>query len=217
MAKFPLMEGRSIKGHIVMLAAASLVLSACASGGIGGLSLPSRSSSTSDTAPSGPQVTQTASDVANVGTVVDPTTQKVLTNSKPIRGYCPQVSILSETNVFRIYERGGEGQAESLKHQATITQTARECTTLGAEMFIKVGVAGRVLAGPKGQSTKATLPLRVVVRQNDDVLYTKLHKIPVTLTPPDRSALFAKVDEAIAIATPQERNVRILVGFDTGS
>lgn len=209
-----LFPGRSGKGQIVLIAAASLMLTACASGGLGGLSLPKRASNPTNPDGTTPSITQTATDVAKAGAIVDPTTQKILANSKKLNAYCPTVSVLGDTNIFQTYERGGEGQPQQLQHQATITQTARECTTLGAEMFIKVGVAGRVLAGPKGQNSKAVLPLRIVVRQNDDVLYTKLHKVSVKLTPPDRSALFAKVDEAIAIGTPQERNVRILVGFD---
>lgn len=214
MAKSFPMKSRTMQGRIVMIAATGLMLSACASGGLGGLSLPNRASSPVNADGTTPSITQTASDVAKAGTIVDPTTQKILANSKKLNAYCPTVSVLGDTNIYKTYEKGGEGQAQKLKHQATITQTARECTTLGAEMFIKVGVAGRVLAGPKGQNGKVVLPLRIVVRQNDDVLYTKLHKVPVTVTPPDRSALFAKVDEAIAIGTPQERNVRVLVGFD---
>ena len=198
-------------GRMTLVAAMGLALGACASGGVGGLSLPGSQSSQDST----PAVQQSARDVANAGNVVDQTTMQVLANAKQLSGYCPTVSVLGDTNVFQTYAKGQQGNAQGLIHQATITQTARECTALGAEMFIKVGVAGRVLSGPKGMnSSKAVLPLRIVVRQDDNVLYTKLHKVSVSLTPPDRSALFAKVDEMIAIDSPQERNVKILVGFD---
>ena len=188
------------------------VLAGCASGG---LSLPGFGNDAPKT-PVANGVQSTASDVANAGSITDDTTRLVLSNPKKLTGYCPTVSILGETNVIEQLDTKGKGTAaQNLIHQATITQTARECTTLGAEMFIKVGVAGRVLGGPKStQRTSATLPLRIVIRQQDSVLYTKLHKIKVSLNTPDRSALFAKVDEGIAIPTPSERNVQILVGFD---
>ena len=194
---------------VFVIAAAGLLLAGCASG-VGGLTLPGSASS------SQPAVQSSASDVANAGTIMDDTTRIVLSNPKKITGYCPSIGILGDTNIFQSYAKGGDGNAQMLIRQASITQTARECTTLGAEMYIKVGVAGRVLGGPKStDSSKAVLPLRIVVKQQDDVLNTKLHKVGVALTPPDRSALFAKVDEGIAIPTPNQKNVQILVGFDT--
>ena len=187
-----------------------LSLAGCA-GGIGGFG--TTGSQTSDTG-----LQSSMSDVANAGAVVDETTQLVLSDPRKLTGYCPNVSILDDTNIYQTFTRGNENNAQEMIHQASITQTARECTTLGAEMFLKVGVAGRVLGGPKsGETSKVTLPLRIVVRQEDRVLYSHLYKVPVTLTPPDRSALFAKVEEAIAIPTPQDRNVQILVGFDSDS
>ncbi|SNY92027.1 hypothetical protein SAMN04515647_2277 [Cohaesibacter sp. ES.047] len=163
-------------------------------------------------------VQTTASDVSNSGKVVDETTQLVLSNANKLNGYCPTIAILGDTNAYQSYTRGNAGNAHELIYQASITQTARECTSLGAEMFLKVGVAGRVLGGPKSSdNSKAVLPLRIVVKQEDTLLYSQLHKVTVQLNPPDRSGLFAKVDEAIGIPSPQERNVEILVGFDSGN
>ena len=207
---------------LAAMGALGLSLSGCATGP-GGLRMPTFGSSSADapqaasTIATTPGVTSSARDVANAGTIVDSTTNLILNNAKKINGYCPSVSILGDTNVYQNYARGGEGNPNMLIHQANITQTARECTDMGAEMYIKVGVAGRVLGGPKSTAKdKAVLPLRIVVKQHDKVLYSKLHKVPVMLAPPDRSGLFAKVDEAIAIPMPRERNVQILVGFDSG-
>ncbi|WP_319530920.1 hypothetical protein [uncultured Cohaesibacter sp.] len=163
-------------------------------------------------------VQTTANDAANRGKVVDETTQLILSNANKLNGYCPSVNILGDTNVYQSYTKGNDGNAHELIYQASITQTARECTSLGAEMFLKVGVGGRVLGGPKSvDNGKATLPLRIVVKQEDKLLYSQLHNVTVALNPPDRSGLFAKVDEAIGIPAPQERNVEILVGFDSGT
>ncbi len=213
-----MMKSLPSTGRLLSLLAVGLMLSACSSGGPGSLGLPSLTGKgPRGAAADNPNARQTATEVSNAGSIIDDTTRMVLANPKKLTGYCPALSILGDTNIYQSYEGRGTGNANLLKHQATITQTARECTTLGAEMYIKVGIAGRVLAGPKGENSKAVLPLRIVVKQLDEVLYTRLHKIPVKLTPPDRSALFAKVDEAIAIPTPAERNVQILVGFDATS
>ena len=200
--------------HSVMFAGLCLALAGC-TGTLGNLGLPNVQSGP---AASNPQARQSASDVAGASGITDETTRLLLSNPKKLTGYCPPVRILGDTNVYQSFDKKHQGSANHMIHQGTITQTARECTTLGAEMYIKVGVAGRVLAGPLGENKKAVLPLRIVVRQSGtEVLYTKMHKIPVTLTPPDRSAMFAKVDDGIAIPTPAERNVEILVGFDTTS
>ena len=198
--------------------ALGMALTGCVgTGGTGGFSLP-KLSQTQKTNPAN-TVTSSAQDVAGLDGITDETTRLILSNPKKLSGYCPQVQILDSTNVYRSFARGGEGKAQKLIHQATITQTARECTTLGAEMYIKVGTAGRVLGGPAASDTStAMLPLRIVVKEGSDkVLYTRLHKIAVKLNPPDRSAFFAKVDENIAIPTPQEHNIVILVGFDATS
>jgi hypothetical protein len=208
---------------LAAVGALGLSLSGCITGP-GGMKMPSFGNKSTDSqatspasAPATPGATSSAADVANGGAIVDSTTNLILSNAKNINGYCPSVSILGDTNVYQSYAKGGEGNANMLIHQANITQTARECTNMGAEMFIKVGVAGRVLGGPKSTGKdKAVLPLRIVIKQKDTVLYSQLHKVPVMLAPPDRSGLFAKVDEGIAIPTPRERNVQILVGFDSG-
>nr|WP_321454420.1 hypothetical protein [uncultured Cohaesibacter sp.] len=207
---------------LAAVGALGLGLSGCITGP-GGMKMPTFGSSNTaspaaaSSAPDAPGVTSSARDVASGGPIMDSTTNLILNNAKQINGYCPSVSILGDTNVYQTYAKGGDGNANMLIHQANITQTARECTDMGAEMYIKVGVAGRVLGGPKSaDKEKAVLPLRIVIKQKDNVLYSKLHQVPVMLAPPDRSGLFAKVDEGIAIPAPQTRDVQILVGFDSG-
>ncbi|TLP45673.1 MULTISPECIES: hypothetical protein [Cohaesibacter] len=196
------------------VSALGLLLAGCASG----VSLPTFGSKAEKTS-SANGVEMTQAEAANAGAIVDDTTRMMLSNPKKFAGYCPSVSILGDTNVVQRFDKRGVGSKDqNLIYQGVINQTARECAMLGAEMFIKVGVAGRVLGGPRStQKTVAELPLRIVVRQQDNILYSKLHKIKVSLNTPDRSALFAKVDSGIAIVTPSERNVQVLVGFDSQS
>ncbi|MCV6547823.1 MAG: hypothetical protein OIF56_11160 [Cohaesibacter sp.] len=191
------------------------------SGGAGGLSVPSLGglgAGSKTIHPVEPAPTSSASDIAKTGVITDEATRLMLSNPKKLTGYCPSVSVLGDTTYYQSFERNHDGDQRYLIYQGVITQTARECTNLGAEMYIKVGIAGRVLAGPKGETAKALLPIRVVIREvGGDVLYSKLHKVSAQITPPDRSALFAQIDDAIPIPTPDKRNLKILVGFDSGA
>src|SRR5207237_681170 len=64
---------------------------------------------------------------------------------------CPKAEIRAGTETLRTFEVGSNGGDANLAWQATITNTARECSILGAEVGIKAGISGRALLGPKGK------------------------------------------------------------------
>ncbi|MCP4381163.1 MAG: hypothetical protein GY798_07050 [Hyphomicrobiales bacterium] len=118
-----------------------------------------------------------------------------------------------------VYERGHENERDHIRHQASISNTARECSQNGSTLSIKVGVSGRVLAGPKGGPGSVTLPLRVaVVKQigGTSPVYSNLFKIPVTITPPANSSAYAQVFDVSTQVGPQDRDLIVFVGFDQG-
>ena len=79
-------------------------------------------------------------------------------------GYCPPCRSGPAPSRSTIYERNHEDDPNFVRFQASITETARECHTTGTDtLTIKVGIAGRLIAGPKGGAGKFTLPLRVAV------------------------------------------------------
>ena len=99
--------------------------------------------------------------------------------------YCPPVQIRNGTEVYKVYERGHEEEADFIRYQATITKTARECQKTADGFTVKVGAGGRAIAGPKGGPGSLTLPVRVVVtQQSGGVVFTQLYKVPVTIAPP---------------------------------
>lgn len=138
----------------------------------------------------------------------------------PVSAYCPTLRALPGTEFFRVYDKGHAGDPSHLRYQASITQTARECTTLGDEMFIKVGIAGRVIFGPAGKPGTLKVPVRitalVATAEGNKVLYSKLHPIKVTIIEPDTSALFSIVDEEVSIPAPKDRSIDLFAGIDTG-
>src|SRR6185295_3240050 len=93
-------------------------------------------------------------------------------------GYCPELRLLVGGETYATFEREHDGDAKYVRYLGTITDTARECTTVSdTGMSIKIGIAGRVVAGPKGSAGKVTLPLKVtVVKQHGNkVMFSKTY------------------------------------------
>lgn len=136
------------------------------------------------------------------------------------RGYCPPVHIRPGTESFVVYERGHEDDPAYVRYQASITQTARECQVLGPDtLSIKVGIAGRVTAGPKGGPGNATLPLRIaVVKQaGSAVFYSEAFKTAVAVAAPTYAADYSQVIEQVTVKVgPGDRDLIVYVGFDEG-
>ena len=134
--------------------------------------------------------------------------------------YCPPIQIRAGTASMTVYERGRENETQYVRYLASITQTARECTMVGDTLTIKVGIAGRVVAGPKGSAASVTLPLRVAVAKQfggTAPFFSELFKLPVSLTAPTFGANYNKVfDQVTVTAGPNDRDLIIYVGFDEG-
>ena len=91
-------------------------------------------------------------------------------------GYCPPVEIRPGTETLIVYERGHDQDPAYIRFQGSITKTARECHTIGADtLTIKVGIAGRLTAGPKGGAGNFALPLRIAVikQHGGNVFYSE--------------------------------------------
>lgn len=158
----------------------------------------------------------TAADTAKVlnpngGTAIDSVTQAPI-----VQGFCPEVRLREGTAYFRTYARGGEGDPEKVIHQASITETTRQCRTDGTTMTMTVQATGRVLAGPAGGPGGVVLPVRVVVMAGDEVLYSELQKQTVTLPQGEPTTQFLFTNSKVAFPAASSRAVKIWVGFDPG-
>jgi hypothetical protein len=121
--------------------------------------------------------------------------------------YCPKIALREGTAVLR------KGEVGNLQYVASITQTSRECRVRDGELFMKVGAAGRVVAGPSGQGGTAALPIRIAVVSGADVLYAN-RATTSTAYAQGAPGRFVTVDEAIRVPVPTARNYTIFVGFD---
>jgi hypothetical protein len=156
-----------------------------------------------------------------VESVVAPAPAKDVTTADFVQkdDYCPPIQIRAGTASMTVYERGHENETQYVRYLASITQTARECSLVGDTLAIKVGVAGRVVAGPKGSAANITLPIRIAVAKQfggTAPLFSELFKIPVALTAPSFGANYNHVQQVTVTAGPNDRNLIIYVGFDEG-
>lgn len=126
---------------------------------------------------------------------------------------CPSASILDGTAAYRI---GGDS-SRGISHQAAVHDIARECKAQGGVMHVKVGVQGRLLLGENGKPGTFTVPVRVVVRENDKTVYSKLLPTAVTIPPSDTQASFVVIDDSVNLpitAVDPASAYTILVGLD---
>lgn len=159
---------------------------------------------------------------AGIAKADGPTSKKVYTAADFAPDvYCPPVVLRPGTEAFPVYEKGHDGDQDFVRFQAAISKTARECHMDGDTLTIKVGVNGRLVAGPKGSAGSLTLPLRIaIVKQtagDKGPLYSKLFKMPVSVTGPTFSSDFSQVFDGVSVKiSPDDHDLIVYVGFDEG-
>jgi hypothetical protein len=132
---------------------------------------------------------------------------------------CPAVKIRAGASTYGVAPPGKQAVASELNYQATITRTARDCrrTTTG-QITGRIGVQGRVIAGPAGAPATVEVPLRVAVVQtgvNERVLTTKVYRTTVAMT--EGGGSFSVVGEDLVFNMPQTLTSDAFVfyvGFD---
>jgi hypothetical protein len=99
--------------------------------------------------------------------------------------FCPDVKIRAGASTYAVAAPGKQPIGNDLKFQATITKTARECQINGGEITARVGIQGRVIAGPAGAPTSVQIPLRVAVVQggvSEKTIATKVYQTTVGMS-----------------------------------
>jgi hypothetical protein len=117
---------------------------------------------------------------------------------------CPPVSIRAGASTYLVAAPGKEAVGNDVRFQATITKTARDCTRAGGEITARIGVQGRVIAGPAGAPETVQIPLRVAVVQggvNEKTIATKAYRTTVTMAE-DGSVPFTLVMDDLVYPVP---------------
>src|SRR5580704_18359503 len=155
---------------VLALAAAGAVLSGCGGGSLFG--------SSSDSSPSiGSRFSQIFGSKSQApGEAAPPPVDNELS--------CPPVSIRAGASTFAVGTPGKPAVGNDLRYQATITRTARDCTKTGDQITARIGILGRVIAGPAGNPPTVEIPLRVAVVQggiNEKTIATKVYRTTVSM------------------------------------
>jgi hypothetical protein len=117
---------------------------------------------------------------------------------------CPPVSIRAGASTFAIAAPGKQPTGNDLRYQATITRTARDCTRTGGDITARIGIQGRVIAGPAGAPETVEIPMRVAVVQggvSERTIATKAYRTTVTMTA-DGSSPFTLVADDLVYPVP---------------
>ena len=98
---------------------------------------------------------------------------------------CPPVAIRAGASTYAVAAPGKQAVGNDLRFQATITKTARECSVNGGEITARIGIQGRIIAGPAGAPSSVQVPIRVAVVQggvNEKTIATKAYQTVVNMS-----------------------------------
>ena len=132
---------------------------------------------------------------------------------------CPPVSIRAGASTYAVAAPGKQPIGNDLRFQATITKTARDCTLNGGEITARIGIQGRVIAGPAGAPSTVDIPLRVAVVQGgvqEKTIATKVYRTSVSMSE-SGSEPFSLVAEELVYPAPSGAvgdSYVFYIGFD---
>jgi hypothetical protein len=131
---------------------------------------------------------------------------------------CPEIIVLDEDAGHRV-SAGGDGSG--VRYQYSMGDVARECSVQGDNVFVRVGVEGRVLLGGAGSSGTFAIPIRLtLLREKDNrVELTHVFRTSATIPAGQSQAPFTIVSEPIRLPYKKEgdaENYVLKIGFDRG-
>lgn len=134
---------------------------------------------------------------------------------------CPGIDIRTGAATYSVGPQGtGDVTATTLRYQADIAKTARECSVNAGSMTIKVGVQGRLILGPTGGPGQIDVPMRLALVQEGvepKTIWTKFYRVAVAVPPGQTSVPFVQIEENITFPMPKPAELDayvIYVGFD---
>jgi hypothetical protein len=98
---------------------------------------------------------------------------------------CPPVGIRAGASTYVVGAQGKQAVGNDVRFQVTITKTARECVKAGGEITARIGIQGRIIAGPAGAPPTVEVPIRIAVVQGgvgEKVIATKAYRTTVEMS-----------------------------------
>ena len=133
--------------------------------------------------------------------------------------YCPPVAIRAGASTYAVAAPGKQPAGNDLRFQATISKTARECNYNAGEITARIGIQGRVIAGPAGAPSVVQVPLRVAVVQggvSEKTIATKVYQTTVNMTEAGSEPFTLVVEDLVYPAPPSALGDTYIfyIGFD---
>lgn len=115
---------------------------------------------------------------------------------------CPEVEVLDGGAALRV----GGPASNSVRHQFSMTDVARECQLAGGQISIKVGVEGNVLLGPAGGAGSYSAPVRVAIRKESDqtIVASRNYRVSASVSSGTAQAPFQLITEPLAVPMVSE-------------
>ncbi|WP_454652746.1 hypothetical protein [Bradyrhizobium liaoningense] len=132
---------------------------------------------------------------------------------------CPQVTVRAGASTYAVGANGKQAIGNDIRFQATITKMARECARSGGDITARIGIQGRVIAGPAGAPATVDVPLRIAVVQGgvgEKVIASKAYRTTVAMSE-GGSVPFTFVVEDLSYPVPSAKDADsyiFYVGFD---
>jgi hypothetical protein len=132
---------------------------------------------------------------------------------------CPPVQIRAGASTYSVAANGKEAVGNDVKFLASITRTARQCGLNSGQITAKIGIQGRVIAGPSGAPPTVQVPLRVAVVKGGIGERTVMTKAYTTTVQMDESGSvpFSLVAEDVVYPAPtaaENDDYIFYIGFD---
>ncbi|MBR1133311.1 hypothetical protein [Bradyrhizobium iriomotense] len=132
---------------------------------------------------------------------------------------CPQVTVRAGASTYAVGANGKPATGNDVRFQATITKMARECLRNGGDITARIGIQGRVIAGPAGAPSSVEVPLRIAVVQGgvgEKVIASKAYRTTVGMSE-GGSVPFTFIAEDLTYPVPSAATADsyiFYVGFD---
>jgi hypothetical protein len=132
---------------------------------------------------------------------------------------CPPVNIRAGASTYTVGVPGKDPVGNDVRFQAIITRTARDCNLNSGQITARIGILGRVIAGPAGSPPSIEVPLRIAVVQGgvqEKTIATKVYRTTVTMNQQGSTPFSLVAEDVVYPApTPAAGDAYIFyIGFD---